>query len=79
MATRHRDELQRPGPAAELEAASAAVDQAIDFGYFPRLSLTGRYLKLSPIDDVDLTLAAAPTATPGRPIPLARPSWPSRS
>src|SRR5262249_4567442 len=57
---------------ADLEAASAAVDQAI-VGYLPRLSLTGRYLKLSPIDDVSLTLAGAPTATPGKPIPSGTP------
>src|SRR5262249_2136019 len=52
---------------AEVEAANAAVDQAI-VGSLPRLSLTGRYLRLSSIDGVSLTLASAPTATPGRPI-----------
>jgi len=51
---------------AELDAANAAVDQAI-VGYLPRLSLTGRYLKLSPLPDADLgnLLAVSQTAPLG--------------
>ncbi len=68
---------------AELEAASAAVDQAI-VGYFPRLALTGRYLKLSPLPDADLghLLAISPSAplgpvaagTPIANVPLTLPA-----
>jgi outer membrane protein len=57
---------------AELDAANAAVDQAI-VGYLPRLTLTGRYLRLSEIDGLSLNLAAAPSATPGRPIAAGTP------
>ncbi len=51
---------------AELDAANAAVDQAI-VGYLPRLSLTGRYLRLSPLPDADLgnLLAVSQTAPLG--------------
>ncbi len=68
---------------AEVEAAAAAVDEAI-VGYFPRLSLTARYLRLDPLPDQVLgnLLVVAPTAAtgplkPGTPIlnePIALPS-----
>src|SRR5258708_25542858 len=49
----------------DLQAAAAGVDQAL-VGYFPRLSLTGRYTRLSPVDALSLgSLVIAPNATPG--------------
>ncbi len=48
---------------AELEAAAAAVDQAI-VGYFPRLALTGRYLRLNDVPDSVLgNILVAPPGT----------------
>ena len=48
----------------ELEAAAAGVDQAL-VGYFPRLNLTARYTRLSPITQGSLgNLVLAPTPLP---------------
>jgi outer membrane protein TolC len=50
---------------AELEDAAWAVDQAI-VGYYPRLTLAGRYQRLSPIGQPLLgNLLVAPLAGPG--------------
>jgi outer membrane protein TolC len=52
----------------DLEAAAAQVDQAL-IAYFPRLSATGRYTRLSPIDPpVFGNSVIAPSVGPG-PIP----------
>jgi outer membrane protein TolC len=65
----------------DVQAAAAGVDQAL-VGYFPRLTLTGRYTRLSPIDQPAIgTLVAAPgvragdTPTPAQliAIPLSFP------
>jgi outer membrane protein TolC len=48
----------------ELNAAAAGVDQAL-VGYFPRLTLTGRYTRLSPIDTPNLgTIVGSTTGGP---------------
>jgi outer membrane protein TolC len=58
---------------AELEAANAAVDQAI-VGYLPRVTLTGRYLRLNPLPDADLgNLVAASPQTPLGPLKAGTP------
>ena len=58
---------------AELAAAAAAVDQAI-VGYFPRLTVTARYLRLSPLDDQVLgNLLVVPPTTPTGPIAAGTP------
>jgi outer membrane protein TolC len=50
---------------ADLEAANAAVDEAI-VGYVPRVTLTGRYLRLNSLPDANLgNLVAAPSAQLG--------------
>src|SRR5450432_1125458 len=53
----------------ELEAAAAGVDQAL-VGYFPRLLLTGRYTRLSPVDQPSLgnLIVATGNVVPG-PLP----------
>src|SRR5690242_7482131 len=49
----------------ELEAAHAAVDQA-NAGYYPRLTASARYTRLSEIDNPPLgNLVMAPQAAPG--------------
>jgi outer membrane protein TolC len=53
----------------DIEAAAAQVDQAL-VGYFPRLNLTGRYTRLSPIAVPglgNLVLATQPGGLPGQP------------
>jgi outer membrane protein len=50
---------------AELLAAAAEVDRAL-LAYYPRLTLTARYMRVSAIADQRLgTVVAAPTAGPG--------------
>jgi outer membrane protein TolC len=50
---------------ADLEAAAAGVDQAL-VGYFPKLTGTARYTRLSPLDAPSLgTLTTQPGAAPG--------------
>ncbi len=50
---------------ADLLAAAADVDRAL-IAYYPRLTLTGRYARLSSIGEQRLgTVVAAPTAGPG--------------
>ncbi|APR80256.1 outer membrane efflux protein [Minicystis rosea] len=44
---------------AEVEASAAAVDQAI-IGFFPRVTLTARYMRLSPIADASLGTLVSP-------------------
>jgi outer membrane protein TolC len=59
----------------ELEAAAAQVDQAL-IGYFPRLSATGRYTRLSPIDPpVFGNSVATDRALPAGPIPPGTPLY----
>ena len=54
----------------DLQAAAAQVDQAL-VAYFPRLNLTGRYTRLSPIDVPALgNLVIAPTPGPVDPTTL---------
>jgi outer membrane protein len=56
------------GEQEKIRAAQAAVDQALA-GYIPRLTVTGRYTRLSSITQGELgTLVAAPSVGPG-PIP----------
>jgi outer membrane protein TolC len=58
----------------DLEAAAAQVDQAL-LAYFPRLSATGRYTRLSPIDPpVFGNSVVAPSAGAG-PIPPGTPLY----
>jgi outer membrane protein TolC len=53
----------------ELQAAAAGVDQAL-VGYFPRLTFTGRYTRLSPIDAFSLgNLVIAPGQMSGPTAP----------
>ena len=60
------------GEQEKIRAATAAVDQALA-GYIPRLTVTGRYTRLSSITQGDLgTLVAAPGVGPG-PIPAGTP------
>src|SRR5450432_1381911 len=47
----------------ELEAAAAGVDQAL-VGDFPRLLLTGRYTRLSPVDQTSLGNLVVATGNP---------------
>ncbi|MFT3768903.1 MAG: TolC family protein [Minicystis sp.] len=55
---------------AEVEAAAAAVDQAI-INFFPRITLTGRYLRLSPIADATLGTLVSPAGVDAtKPTPL---------
>jgi outer membrane protein TolC len=62
----------------ELLAAAASVDQAI-VGYFPRLGLSARYTRLSPIDAQSIgNVLVAPPSTPtyeqtGAPLPAGTP------
>ena len=54
---------------AEIAAAAAEVDKAL-VGYFPRLSLTGSYRRLSPIDIPSLGVLTGPVnPNAGTPIP----------
>ena len=59
----------------DVEAASAGVDQAL-VAYFPRLTLLGRYTRLSPLDSVPLGggggFSVGTTAQPGL-IPAGAP------
>ena len=56
----------------DLEAAAAQVDQAL-VAYFPRLTATGRYMRLSPIDPPSFgNSVIAPGVGPG-PIPPGTP------
>jgi outer membrane protein TolC len=56
---------------AELRAAEAAVEQAV-VNFFPRVTLTARYLRLSPIEDASLGTLAAPAGVDvTKPTPLA--------
>jgi len=53
----------------DIEAAAAQVDQAL-VGYFPRLNLTGRYTRLSPIAVPglgNLVVSPTPGGLPGQP------------
>jgi len=60
--------FQLRGEQEKIRAAAAAVDEALA-GYIPRLTVTGRYTRLSPITQGDIgTLVAAPSVGPG-PIP----------
>src|SRR5262249_52413467 len=53
----------------ELEAAPAGVDQAL-VGYFPKLSLIGRYTRLSPIEQPLVgNLLAPPRSVGAGPVP----------
>jgi outer membrane protein TolC len=53
---------------ADVQAAAAAVDQSL-VGYFPRLSVAGRYARLSDLDNDPLgTFVLAPKSGPG-PLP----------
>lgn len=57
---------------AELEAAAAAVDTAL-IAYFPKLTLVGRYARLSHFEDQVIgNVVAAPT-TPLGPVPPGAP------
>jgi outer membrane protein TolC len=58
---------------ADLEAAAAGVDQAL-VAYFPRLSGTARYTRLSPIDATSLgTLVGVSNIPGGQQIPNGTP------
>jgi outer membrane protein TolC len=53
----------------DIDAAAAQVDQAL-VGYFPRLGLTGRYTRLSPISVPglgNLVISPTPGGLPGQP------------
>lgn len=58
----------------ELRAAAAGVDQALT-AYFPRLSLSARYVRLSPIDAANLgSIVGVPPNTPN-PVPPNTPLY----